>query len=127
MKFNYKGLVAQDINRQKTEKILACCAEILGKLGGLLELPDQLCSLGLAELQPIDLRMLVPLGEALEEPILLHPAEHSAVIFVDYYWMGMGQDYSVAVQGGALERRLQKCFTSPVTDLEASIIDADQR
>ena len=51
MKFNYTGLVARDIDRPKIEKILACCAETVGKLGGLLELPDQLCSLGLAELQ----------------------------------------------------------------------------
>lgn len=116
MKFNYKGLVAKDTDRQKTEKILVCCAETVGKLGGLLELPDQIRSLGLTELQPVDLRLLLPLVEALDEPILLHPTGHSAVIFVDC-WIGMG-DYSVAVQGEALERMLQQCFTSAVTELK---------
>ena len=128
-----EGLVISNANRSQVLKILMCCSERLGQVGGLLEFYEYREHLGFAEIPTVDLHRLLLLAEVEQESILFYPTGYSAVILIDYYRMGGAVtrnhvliyeelNYSLIVQGEILEKQLQKCFLPPAPDPETSTI-----
>ena len=128
-----EGLVISYANRSQVSKILTCCSESLGKVGGLLEFYEYREHLGLAAIPIVDLHRLLLLAEVEQESILFYPTGYSSVILIDYYRMGGAVtsnqvliyeelNYSLVVQGAILEKQLQKCFFSPAAEPESSTI-----
>lgn len=128
-----EGLMIAYANRRQVLRILMCCGEGLGKLGGLLEFYEYREYLGLARVPAVDLHRLLSLAEVQQESILFYPTGYPAVICIDYHRMGgwvtrdqvlvyRELNYSLVVQGPILERRLQKCFLPLASDQETSTI-----
>lgn len=107
------GLVAANTSRSNARKLLQCCARELGEPIAAELWFEEKFYMGIFTCMQLRLPQLVDLAHELQDRVHVAPKDPHGVIVVDYYsqaWKPDECDFSILVQGLALENRLQKCF-----------------
>ena len=107
------GLVIANTSKSNAAKLLQCCARELGEPIAAELWFEEKFYMGIFTCTQLGLPKLVDLAHELQDRVHVAPIDAHGVIAVDYFsqaWRPDECDFSVLVQGLALENRLQKCF-----------------
>ena len=110
------GLVAAYVNEPRAREIVSCCDATADLLEGIIGFSSY-AFVGTTRIGSNSLLELLELAKLLEDSIFYCPDRYNGIISLDYYRGGLESreyDFSLVVQGKALEQILSTCFHSVI-------------
>jgi hypothetical protein len=106
------GLVADYVSEQTAHQILICCSGLIGRCDAQIVLSEKLY-MGYLSIKDLQIDKTVDLARKLEDSVIVFLQKYNGFVMIDYYeakWSKEAIDFSVVMQGPALEQLMAPCF-----------------
>ena len=111
-----KGLKLPYVSERRARHVVRCCDSTIGPQRGIIGF-DEYSFLGVIHTDPVTLDSILSVAKMLHSEVLFCPTEIVGLIMFDHYRdyaIDREVDYTIVVQGPALESKLARCFANVV-------------